>query len=215
MFSHAVVMTLDKRVVAGELGNAADLLRKGGLPVLELLVGDKHRIPGREYWWEDQEASPRKQAFNYTSAFLKAVRSWRDTNAGPVLYLEDDAEFVTSWLDVLPKALRELQAHEYDMFYLGGNYTCGPVEKISEHLLRSRYALDLHAVVFHPRCYEKLLRITPSAHHTIDGLIGDMQQCGELVALGVHPSICYQKPQFSWNENRYDNKTDRQLRRYW
>ena len=216
LFSHAVVMTLDKRLASGELGDAADRFAAAGLPVSRFLVGDGTLFPAGEYGWIDQDAQPRRQAFNYASAFQRilayaAVPRW----CRPFLYLEDDAQLVSDAFEVLPLALKEFEGvvrrDAWDLLYIGGNHVNGRVERVSEYLMKPEYSLDLHCLGINHTAIGKLRAIQPSAHCTIDGVIADMQQRGELRAYAVNPPVCYQKPGHSYNENRYDNKILRQL----
>lgn len=212
-FGRAEVMTLDRRLAAGDLGDAADAIAAAGLPVRRLLVGDGELFKRADYHWVDVDAEPRRQAFNYASAFLKAVRSWGDEVA---LYLEDDASLRPGALEAMPLFLGEFASLglDWDVLFVGGNFTVVPPERISEHVLRCPYALDLHCVAFHPRCHGRLLEIEPSAGHTIDGALAQMMLRGELRAYGLNPPLAYQKPGFSWNENRWDDKTDRHCVRF-
>lgn len=218
LFSHAVVMTLDKRLKANDLGNAAASFREAGLPVQEFLVGDGQLFPAGNYDWIDQDASPRRQAFNYASAFRQIINQARIPRwCNAFLYLEDDAELVPGAFEQLPVSLQELISlvgDQWHLLFLGSNCLNGPVEVVSPSLIKPSYVLDLHAVAINWRALPLLASVEPSSHRTIDGVIADMIKDGRLTTYACNPSIIYQKVGWSHNENRMDDKRDRQLVRY-
>lgn len=218
LFSHAVCMTFDKRMKSGELGDAAESFEVAGVPVRRFLMGDGHLFPAGDYDWIDQDMQPRRQAWNYASAFQRvlahaAIPRW----CRPFLYMEDDAQLVPGAMEELPKVLQELTetvCGDYDLFFLGGNFLNGRVDRVSPRIIRPWYALDLHAVLINYRSFGLLRTIEPSAHRTIDGVIADMIKDGRLVAYAANPPLVYQRVGFSWNEGRIDDKRSRQLVRY-
>lgn len=211
-FDRVVCMTYDRRLAAGDVTIHQELSRYGG-KVDMFLMGDGYLFPAYNYGHFDVDAAPRRQAFNYGSAMLKVLRMAKTDGVHRLLYLEDDAGLTPKFEYVWPKAWAELWQHtqtlNWDLLFLGGNHVNGPVERLTNHLIRPSYTLDFHAVCFSHRAFDKLLDINPSAECTIDGVIAERQKKGLLKVLAVDPTIIIQKPGWSYNENRLDNKLDR------
>lgn len=208
LFDRVVVMTLDRRFANDEATVLAEL-RSRQISSQIFLVGDGKLYDSSEYGHIDVDAEPRRQAFNYAVAFQKVIQQARADGVQRLLYLEDDAQLTARFDEILPQAVAELGAagFPWDMFFLGGNHRNGSVVRLSEHLIQPTYTLDLHAVAFAASAFPHLLDIQPSAHHTIDGVIGAKQRAGLLTALAVHPSIVVQKAGWSYNENKFVDRS--------
>jgi hypothetical protein len=97
-----------------------------------------------------------------TTSFKEAVRYARDEGCENVLVLEDDVSFVKDTLSVLEKSLEELKERDWDMFFLGINPEGDtPFESESDHLLRLRAGLCLHAASYNKKFFETVLTSLP------------------------------------------------------
>lgn len=205
-FDDVVCITLDKRLQAdGEPKIIQDLSPYG--KVRKLLVGDGELYDRSSYFYLDVDMKPRRQAYNYGRCLLNVIENAKTAGHRNLLYLEDDARITDKFHYVFPQAWEQAKRFEWDVLFIGGNHTNANREQVAEYLIKPQYSLDLHAVVFNHTSFDKILAIKPRADETIDGMIGDRQQKGELKVVALTPSVIIQKPNFSYNENRFIDKT--------
>ncbi len=174
------------------------------------VVGDGRKLPEGMYNRVDVDKWPRRQAYNYAAGLIQILKQERERGTKRLLYLEDDAVLSPRFQEVFVKAWAELDAlrHGWDLLYLGGNHGNDTITRLSRHIIRPTYSLDLHGVAMSERAFEVISAIEPSAEHTIDGVIAERQRKGELRVLAITPSIILQKVGWSYNENRNVNRSE-------
>ncbi len=199
-----VVLSLDKRLDNHFIYD--DLrTRFTTNPPRRYIVGDGEILPPFDYNHIDIEIEGRKQAYNYTICIHKILKSsYKDC----IWLIEDDAVLTHRFDSHFKLFVEEFESlnRSFDVLFVGGNHVNGPCEQISTHIIKPRYSLDLHSVIFHRKAFEKLLSIEPSTCRTFDGVVADMQKNGQLEVYAFHPSLLTQRSGVSGNENEVKDR---------
>jgi hypothetical protein len=92
------------------------------------------------------------------------IATARNRGLGNFLGFEDDAIFLDNTLEVLRKAIAELEGLPWDLLYLGGATWEQPVEIPGHEVLQSpRYLTCMHGVAVNHTAYDRLLSGIPES----------------------------------------------------
>ncbi len=120
------------------------------------------------------------------------------------LGLEDDAVFLDDTIEVLTKAVDELEGVEWDVLYLGGvEQTPGPGPSAGQRWTKpAGYVTCTHATAIHSRAFDRLLAEIPAGgaefddwidtHRAIDQFLGARCESGDLTGIILSPRIASQ-----------------------
>lgn len=205
MLDNIYCITLDKRIQQTSI----DIdLEKIGYKVNLYKVGDGVTMPPSWYDYVDEKVEGRAQAWNYGKVLLNLFSIAKSKGFEDILILEDDAIVNDRYKDnfkfALEETMKQLRSIEnWDCLYLGGNIQeATELERPTQNIYKPNYLLDMQAVLWNKRAYNKILSINPSREATIDGIIAELIRNKKLNAYCVLPVLITQQDNFSYNENR-------------
>src|SRR5579862_7834027 len=137
------------------------------------------------------------------------ARSWRlmiaearDRGLGNFLGIEDDAIFLDETLDVMRRAIAELEGLPWDLLYLGGAAWEQAIEIPGHTALQSPRGLTCtHALAVNHTAYDRLLSAIPeadgieewlTAHAAIDQYLAHQVNAGYYQAYVLNPRVATQ-----------------------
>jgi len=88
----------------------------------------------------------------------KCIRLAKENKLPYVLVLEDDAIFTDNIIEVFETTFSELQALDWDMFFLGANLQKASI-RVSPNILKLSGAYAAHAYMVHERFYDTILNL--------------------------------------------------------
>lgn len=133
------------------------------------------------------------------------VEMARDRGLEYVVVFEDDVTLVPGAGQQWRQAIERLAGRPWQLLFLGQN-TQGPVFKEDENLYRVSRSVALHAVVYHRRSYDAILRRLPSteaaalsfvARHKAVDLFFARHMIPRVPAYCVWPHLAHQRPDVS------------------
>ena len=199
-------LTYDKRLARGDVTIFGEMERFGIIPNC-FLAGDGKTL-NLKYDYIDQfppEAS-RPQAYNYANCFKQIIRRGIDQKLDKMFFLEDDATITGKFEQIFPLAMEEASKLPWDAIFVGGihrNNVCWDIDGC-KHLILPSYSLDLHAIIIKNSIFNNILSYGDCYHHTFDGAFTSLQKTK--VILAINPSLIIQKPCYSYNSFRWEDK---------
>ena len=135
-------------------------------------------------------------------SWRRMVAQARDRGLANFLAFEDDAIFLDNTLDVVSRAVRELNGKDWDLLYLGGAAWETQAEIPGHLALRTARSLTCtHALAVSHSAYDRLLADIPSgagidewvaAYAAIDQYLSQRVNAGYYRAFVVHPRVATQ-----------------------
>lgn len=203
MFDEAFILTLDRKA------DQVTIHKETHWACTTFLVGDG-QLKDKKYDYIDEQVAGRKQAWNYTKSIHAIVNTAIKKNLKTFLLFEDDATIAPRYHDLLDIVVGEFEyglKYNWDLFYLGSNHVNGINTRVTEHIIKSNYVLDWHAVIINHTAYDIILSVNPSTEHTFDGMVGERMRKGFINAYCASPSLVTQKPGWSHNEGKFIDRS--------
>lgn len=170
--------------------------------------------PNIEYDYIDSADIPNgwqgsAQSYNYYHCIWNIIRLAMAKKATNLLFFEDDAWIQPDFNDVLDEVMQTIiwSGLEWDMLYLGANHHASATQPAVKNLIKCSCALDMHCVAINQTMFGKILQL----QQNMEGLNGN-PYCDVTIAhlfhktcnvYAIYPSIVYQYPGFSENEQCY------------
>lgn len=201
IFDKIVCLVLDRQLAEVTIHKE---LAKFGWEVEFFVAGNGITVSPERYNYIDEKVEGRSQAYNYAKCLQSITKEANDKGLQNFLFCEADCLLKENFTTIFPKAIEEINNQNilYDMLFIGGNHVNGRNIKISDHIIKPEYSLDLHCVVFNWTIYDIILNLEPSAYATFDGKLANLQKNKLIDVFAINPSIATQKSGFSYNENR-------------
>ena len=129
---------------------------------------------------------------------LQVIQCAQDQKLNNILILEDDIVFSDDCIEVMQRAISEIeQLGEWHILYLGANIDpkVGKLDRVTPTLARTNYALATHAYVLNRYVFLDVLQ-EANNFDTYDVFLNQ-----KIVSRGssyiVNPMVCIQKPGYS------------------
>lgn len=173
-------------------------------------------VVGPEGNYTDTDQPPEwqgtRQSWNYYHCLWSIIELAKSSSWDKFLLLEDDAWIQPQFESVFYEVMDWIKMKEldYDMLYLGANHHESAIYKIpNSKIVRSTRALDMHAVIICESMYDQILSLrnkdwlyaNPYADITIAHAFHSSND-----VYAIHPSIVYQRPGFSFNQNENQDR---------
>lgn len=136
----------------------------------------------------------RHQRFNYQNSFFTILDKVINSGLSNYLFVEDDADIRDNFDIICPLSLSELP-NDWDMLYFGANHEDNYNFLVSDHLMRSTKALDLHFVAINQTMYQKLINCRTNLEAPLDLLVAETHKNNKIYT--VYPHIVYQKTDYN------------------
>ena len=145
------------------------------------------------------------------SSHLECIRLAKERKWKSVLIFEDDVEFKDNVNELFTEWWEEVPVN-WDMVYLGGNHTGAnfknskrpKINKVTNHVYRTRHTLTTHAYVIRETIYDQMIRFFDNINDVPVDLIYTMAQDTYNVYTFV-PNLAWQRPGYSDIVNGYRN----------
>jgi hypothetical protein len=117
------------------------------------------------------EKNPRNCVIASGTSHRNLIQYAKDKNLENILIVEDDIFFKEGGMQIIERALDNIQKHEWDLFYLSANIFDNPLNKIDESLLIAHGCYCIHAYGVNSKAYDRLLEYDPQVHDPFDAFI--------------------------------------------
>lgn len=127
------------------------------------------------------------------------------------LIFEDDVQFLPNFLDVVPQAIKELDAIGWDMFYLGANLE-RPCYQVTDHLSKLTFAYSTHAYAINGLMFDMIQDINADPRTTHNDVTITETIIPNYNCYICSPMVAIQSPSYSDIEKKdvsYDWMIDR------
>ncbi|MGY8802940.1 MAG: glycosyltransferase family 25 protein [bacterium] len=152
-FDKVFLINLEKRT--DRLQQCNDIFKE--LNILDLVERfPAIKRPQAEYDWYISDGKKIKIGeYGCIASHISIIKMAKANGWKSVLVLEDDVKFVNH--KYFNDSVEQLKEHEWDLFYLGSN-THIPLDKVNSNLLKLKEGFATHAIAYHERFYDKLIK---------------------------------------------------------